>query len=64
MPMTWLLRRCPRCGGNLCREVHSEDIVCLQCGAVFYHEAALEDFRIARRRAKEQRAGKVLGEDD
>ncbi len=59
--MTWLLKPCPRCGGNLYRETDNKrdtrnSIVCLQCGAIFYAEPPLEDFRIARRRAKELQA--------
>jgi len=67
MAMTWCLRPCPRCGGNLYRETDKYQetdkkqysIVCLQCGAHFYPEPPLEDFRIARRRAKEMRAAQL-----
>ena len=66
--MTWCLRPCPRCGGNLYREADKRQyntdkkqysIVCLQCGVRFYSEPPLEDFRIARRRAKELRAAEA-----
>ena len=42
--MTWWLRSCPRCGGDLYQEADSErdDIACLQCGAAFCPEAVLE----------------------
>jgi transcription initiation factor TFIIIB Brf1 subunit/transcription initiation factor TFIIB len=53
--MTWWLRSCPRCGGDLYGEAHSkhDDIVCVQCGAVFYPEALFESLRTSQRPEKE-----------
>ncbi len=42
--MTWLVRPCPRCGGSLYKERDRDrdDIICLQCCAIFPLEAGLK----------------------
>jgi len=55
MLMKWWLKSCPRCGGDLYGEAYGnrEDIVCLQCSAVFYHQPPLEGVAITRRSKRE-----------
>ena len=40
----WLLRSCPRCQGDLYRDIYAkeDDVVCLQCGRSYSHAALLD----------------------
>lgn len=44
--MKWQLKSCLRCGGDLFAGAESRlgDLVCLQCGAVFYEESLSRSF--------------------
>lgn len=40
----WLLRSCPRCQGDLYRDIYAkeDDLVCLQCGRSYSHAALVD----------------------
>ncbi len=40
----WLLKSCPRCQGDLYRDIYAKegDLVCLQCGRSYSHAALVD----------------------
>jgi transcription initiation factor TFIIIB Brf1 subunit/transcription initiation factor TFIIB len=64
MKMKWLLKSCPRCGGDLYGEVYTrqDDIVCLQCGAVFYPQV-LSNNQFVSRSAENSRSSVECARD-